>query len=78
MLIHLKPLAQAVMTLTVLSLNHENDILAGTSVYYYAHSLTCTLFSDESEQGEEGSELASSKFNLTNAEYVLYKQQILG
>lgn len=70
MLIHLKPLAQAVMALTVLSLNPENGILAGTSVYYYAHSLTCTLFSDESEHGKEGSELASSKFNLTNTEYV--------
>ena len=73
MLIHLKPLAQAVMAFTVLSLNPENDILAGTSVYYYAHSLTCTLFSDESEQGEEGSELASSKFNVTDAEYVYGK-----
>jgi hypothetical protein len=58
------------MALTVLSLNSENDILAGTSVYYYVHSLTCTLLSDESEQEEEGSELASSKFNLTNAKYV--------
>ena len=67
MLIHLKPLAQAVMALTVFSLNPENDILAGTSVHYYEHSLTCTLFSDEREQWEEGSKLASSKFNLTNA-----------
>jgi len=70
MLIHLKPLTETVMALKVLSLNPKNDILAGTSVYYYVHSLTCTLFSDESEQGEEASELSSSKFNSTNAEYV--------
>jgi len=70
MLIPWKPLAEAVMALTVLSLNPENNILAGTSVYYYVHSLTCTLFSDESEQEEEGSMLTSIKFNLINAEYV--------
>jgi hypothetical protein len=58
------------MALTVLSLNPENNILAGTSVYYYVHSLTYTLFSYESKQGEEGSELTSIKFNLINAEYI--------
>jgi hypothetical protein len=40
--VHLKPLALAVLAVTVLGLNPENHILTGTSVYYYVHSLTCT------------------------------------
>jgi hypothetical protein len=63
MLIHLKPLAEAVMALTVLSLNPENDILAGTSVHYYVHSLNVLYLVMKVNRGwRDQSSLAASLF----------------